>query len=1069
MRQVFRILLCAALLCAFLGIAATSTAQTVTTGTLTGVVADAQKGVLPGATVIAVHVPTGTTYEAVTQGDGRFTFLAVRVGGPYAVTANIAGFKAEKREGIMVGLGEERMIDFTLGLQSIQETVTVTAEAQLIETSRAGTADAVKSEVLQSLPTVSRGLEDFARTSPYFNATSYNGGSTFLSVSGRNNRYNNVQIDGAVNNDLFGLSPSGTPGGDTGTQPISLDAIQELQLLVSPYDVRQGGFSGGGVNAITKNGTNQLRGTGYYFALDQRLVGDGPVNKPIAAFKNKQGGFSLGGPAVKNKLFFFGNFDAGRRTQPVGYSLDGNSGAQWGTADDRAIVQKLVDVVRAKYGFDAGGGADPFAEYSKPSENNKIFVRADVNLSNKHRLTARFNYIDAFGQTVSVSASSYSLPSMVYQYNSNQKSFVTQLNSTFGTAFNELRIGYQTIDDHRTTPGSPFPQTQLDLPSGKNVRFGTEQFSQANALRQNILEITDDFTIVRGKHTFTFGTHNELITFENLYIQDLYGTYRFAPCRTAACGNPTNSTDPTLVLANFISGMSNGYDVSYANPAVISDPRWAASFPVRQYGFYAGDQWRLAKRFTLTYGIRWDRPQFPQAPNANPDVTAKYPPYSTQTAPTPSSWSPRVGFNWDMSTDKTRQQVRGGAGLFSGRTPYVWLSNQYSNTGMEFIRPSVTYSSTGTPSVAFVADTANPPKNLGAAGTQDVNLIDPAYKYPQLIRGNLAYDRDLGFFGLKMTGELLFSRIVKDIKYQDINLVVTSTTPDGRPYFGKRYTTYNGAYTLLNTNEGSTWSLALKIDRPWRNGLYFSGSYMFGRSRTIMDGTSSRAVSNWNGVYVPGDPNNPPLAISNFDPGHRVMLQASYDIPVYKEFKVTASVFYNAQQGRPYSTLFSGDVNKDNRTTNDLIYIPTLAEQQSGKYLVSNGTWDQFNNYVYNDPSLWAAVGSIPERNTARGPWWHQMDTKFAFNVPTHSRFRPEITFDILNFLNLLNNTWGVYNYAAYQDLMPVLYSYSSTTGKATYNLSPLNNGAVMGPWNMYTLDDLRSRWQMQIGLRLRF
>jgi len=1068
MRQLHRILLGAALVCAMVaGAAQPSGAQTITTGTLTGVVVDAQKGVLPGATVTAVHTPTGTIYEVVTQADGRFTMLAVRVGGPYTVTATMSGFKAEKVEGINVGLGESREVPFTLQIQAVQETVTVTAEAQMIETSRAGTADNVKGETIQSLPSVDRSLIDFARTSPYFNATSYNGGATFLSVAGRNNRYNNVQIDGAVNNDLFGLSPTGTPGGDTGTQPISLDAIQELQLVISPYDVRQGGFSGGGVNAITKTGTNALHGTGYYYGQDQRFVGDGPLSKPFAAFTNKQGGASLGGPVVRNKSFFFANFDFGRKTQPAGYSIDGTSGQTWGTDDDRAYVHRFVDLLKSTYGYDAGAGFDPYAEYSKPYENNKFFIRSDVNLSNSHRLTARYNYIDAFGQTFyAMDTNVYSLPSNAYQYNSTQNSFVTQLNSTFGRSFNELRVTYQTIRDHRTTPGAAFPYVRMDFPDGKYVRAGTEQFSPANALDQTIIEITDDFTMIKGKHTFTFGTHNELFKFSNLYIQDLYGSYRFAPCTTAACGNPTNSNDPTLVLANFIKGMASGYDVSYANLSVVNDPLWAASFPVHQFGLYAGDQWRARSKLTLTYGIRWDAPQFPQAPNNNPDVAAKYPGYATNIVPTPASWSPRAGFNYDVSTDKTKQQIRGGVGLFGGRTPYVWISNQYSNTGMEFIRPSVTYSSTKTPSVAFVADPKNPPKNLGSASTQDVNLISPNYQFPELIRGNVAYDRDLGFLGLRATTEFLFSKVVRDIKYQDINLYITGRLPDYRPTWAKQYTTYNGAYTLMNTSQGSTWSASIKIDRPWKNGLYASGSYLYGRAYSIMDGTSSRAVSNWNGTLVPGDPNNPPLTRSNFDPGHRITLQASYDIPVYREFKVTASVYYNGQSGRTYSTIFNGDVNKDNRTTNDLLFVPVSADQ----IVIRNGTWDQLITYINNDPGLVADRGGVSTRNNDRGPWWNQMDVKFAFSIPTGSRFKPEVTFDILNFLNLLDHNRGVYNYASFQDLMPVIYGgIDAATGNMIFDLRPLQNGAISRPDGLYTLDDIRSRWQMQLGLRLRF
>ncbi len=325
MRELYRILLGAALVCALVaGIAQPSNAQNVTNGTLTGVVMDAQKGVLPGATVTATHFPTGTTYEAVTQADGHFTMLAVRVGGPYTVKATMSGFKTEEQTGINVGLGESRDVAFTLQIASVTETVNVVAEAQIIDTTRAGTAANVGSQQIESLPTITRSISDFARTSPFFNASSdsADAGYDTLSVAGRNNRYNNMQIDGAVNNDVFGLASSGTPGGQTGTQPISLDAIQEIQLLVSDYDVRKGGFTGGGINAITKSGTNQFRGSAFYYGRNQNFMGQiksiattanpTPGDTKVGTFKDQTVGGNFGGPIVQNRAFFFANVDEGR-------------------------------------------------------------------------------------------------------------------------------------------------------------------------------------------------------------------------------------------------------------------------------------------------------------------------------------------------------------------------------------------------------------------------------------------------------------------------------------------------------------------------------------------------------------------------------------------------------------------------------------------------------------------------------------------------------------------------------------------------------------------------------------
>jgi len=376
--------------------------QGVTTSTLSGSVTDQSGGVLPGATVTAVHTPSGTTYETVTQADGRFTFLAVRTGGPYVVKAAMNGFKTEEQQGFIIGLGQTTQVKFVLEIQSLQETVTVTGQSPLIETTRAGTAENVSTQTLEALPTISRSLTDFARVSPYFNATSSNDGETFLSVAGRNNRYNNIQVDGAVNNDLFGLSSSGTPGGVAGTQPISLDAIAELQLIVSPYDVRQGGFSGGGVNAITRSGANDLHGTGYYYFRNQNWVGVGPAETKVSTFGEKQGGASVGGPIKKNVAFYFGNFDLGRKQTPNGFSADGSSGQTFGYVPE---LQQVLDITKNRYGYDpAAAGQDPLKETIRDQNSNKVFVRTDFNLSTAHHLTARYNYIDAFQDVGSTGA-----------------------------------------------------------------------------------------------------------------------------------------------------------------------------------------------------------------------------------------------------------------------------------------------------------------------------------------------------------------------------------------------------------------------------------------------------------------------------------------------------------------------------------------------------------------------------------------------------------------------------------------------------------------------------------------
>jgi len=1037
----------AAALCLALFVSAPLAAQTVTTGNIIGTVTDAQGGVLPGAVVTATHTETGTNYEAVTGADGHFSILNVRVGN-YTIAANMSGFKELKQERIAVQLGADQTVDFKLPLATLSETVEVTAGSPLVDTTRAGTASNINSAVIESLPTIARSVYDYARTSPYFNvgATSATD-DTSVSVAGRNNRYNNMQIDGAVSNDVFGLSTTGTPGGQTGSQPISLDAIQEIQLVVSSYDVRQGGFTGGGVNAITKSGSNTLHGSGYYFGRSQKFIGKipgittlanpNPADTSVAAFSDKQGGFTLGGPIVHSKVFYFGNYDMGRKLTPSGFSADGSSSVQWG---QQSNVQQVLDIAKSKYGYDPGG----LAEYSRPNDNDKYFFRTDFNLSPKHQLTYRLNYVDATANIGSVSSTGYLTPDRFYSIEDKNLSNVWQLNSTLGKGFNEARVYYQRERNVRgNNQDYPrFPSVRVDFPDGTNVQLGTEFSSQANKLNQDVVEFTDDFTFLKGRHTFTVGTHNEFYKFWNLFIQGFNGDYRFSS------------------IANFNAGIAGSYTHNFSN---TSDPQEAASFGVRQFGAYAGDRWRMADNFTLTYGIRFDKPSFPDTPLANPVSVADFG-LKTDITPSPLSWSPRVGFNWDLSGGKsTQRQVRGGIGMFSGRTPYVWLSNQYGNTGVQFTNLSVAFNANN--SIPFVANPDAQPTTVtgGATGRQTINLIDPDYKYPEIIRGNLALDHELGILGLVGTAELVFANNVEDIFYQNINFVPNGATqPDGRLIFKKFDPNLNDVMFLSNSGKGSSWNLAFKVDRPFRNGLFISGSYSYGDAKSVNDGTSSVARSNWTTNPIGVDANNPPLTRSNYAAGNRVNISGTLPINLGKGFRSWASLYYNGQDGRPYSIIFNGDANSDSITNNDLIFVPASADQVN----VINGTWEQLDAFLSNDPGASKYRGQIMPRNAARAPWSNQLDFRYALNVPTGSRAKVELTTDIVNLLNLFNKEWGWQYFPPFPAGGTLIGFGTPANGKLTYNLNTITSQTFQGSFDR---SDLRSRWQAQFGARVRF
>ncbi len=462
----------------------------------------------------------------------------------------------------------------------------------------------------------------------------------------------------------------------------------------------------------------------------------------------------------------------------------------------------------------------------------------------------------------------------------------------------------------------------------------------------------------------------------------------------------------------------------------------------------------MAPRFTLTYGVRWDKPIFPDTPSANPAAVSNYG-YATDVVPSPHSWSPRAGFNWDLSNDQgQRQQVRGGVGIFGGRNPYVYLSNQYANTGIEFRRLSLNFNAAN--SVAFSADPNNQPKTVGSAGTNEIDVIDPDYQFPSILRGNLAYDRSLPF-GLIGNVEVLFTDTMKDVTYTNLNLVQTGTRPDGRPVFGRVNPQFSDVILLQNTEQGDSWMVTTELEKPFRNGWFTSAAYAYGRSTSVSDTTNSTARSTWLNVYTSGDINNPAVAVSNFDVRHRIVLSGSYMFDLRKA-AVTLSMYYSGQTGRPYSYNFGSDVNGDGSTTNDLLYYP-----RENEVTVTGGTYQDLVTFLEAGNCNGFVPGSINERNTCRAPWTNTLDFRAAVDVPI-GRFRPEFTVDVLNLLNLFNSSNGQVEYAAFNDLL-VTRAAVDATNRYAYTL----NAVALPGAARYTRDDLRSRWQAQLGLRIRF
>lgn len=1067
-------------LLAVVGWNAPAAAQGVTTSAVAGRVVGEQDEPIEGATVTVTNTRTGAEYRAVTRADGRFLVQGLQPGGPYRIQAARVGLATGSRAGLTLALGQTEQVDFTLAPQALTlEALTVTAEdgGAVISPGRTGTAMVISDSAISRLPTITRDFTDFTRLVPQL-STSGSG----TSGAGRNFRFNSIQIDGAANNDLFGLASSGTPGGQAGTKPITLEAIQEFQVVLAPFDVRQGGFTGAGINAVTRSGTNEWEGTFAAFGRNEGLVGNYQYDRAgstirssdFSEFSQSEAAFSLGGPIVRDRAFFFVAGEIARREAPSGVfiSRSGNTFTNaGGVTISGARVDSVFNVLSADYGYDAG----TYDDLDLQRESNNLFARLDFNLGTSNRLTLRHNYVDAFDDNFSRSDAAFALGAGGYVFNSTTNATVGQLNTTLGNQmFNELRVGYTTVRDNREVPGTLFPRVEVDLPSGScagggtcRVVAGSENFSVANALDQDVLEITNDFTISRGIHDVTVGTHNEFFSFSNLFARNLYGLYRFSGIAALQAGTPSR------------------YEFSFFNDDVEGAAE-RAEFSVQQLSFYVQDRLSLSSRFTLTPGLRWDLTRFPDSPGRNPAfetafsaayTSANLGTFDRRTDEIPESsvlFNPRIGFNWDVTGDQVTQ-VRGGVGLFSGRTPYVWVSNAYGNTGLDYTR----FTCTGSNTPAFTTDLDNLPQAcVDADGNplpvsalaNEINTIDPDFKLPQVLRYSLAVDRRLPM-GLYLTLEGLYTDSRSDPVYRDLTVVPRAgVTVEGRQAYRRVTATgFGNVYDVFNTDENYSYSLTAQVQRPFRDGWEASLAYTYSRSEDVNGLTSSQANSNYRFNPIDADPNDPALRTALNDVPHRIVGSLTRQFQWVRRAPTDISVIYVGESGRPYSYTYNGDVNGDGQDANDLIFVPASSSQirfegvSSTNPYTPEQSWNNLNAFIESVECLRENRGQVIERNACRQPWSNRFDVRVAQTLPTFAGQGAQLTLDILNFGNLLNNEWGRSEFVANQADQALRVS-SSTA---------VDGRVLMGGFaprsNIFTVSDLSSRYQIQAGVRYSF
>ena len=1040
----------------------------VTTSGISGKVT-AEGELLIGATVQAVHEPSGTTYGTVTNADGRYSLQGMRTGGPYTVEVSYVGFQKAVYKNITLQLGETYLLDVKLTESlSLDEVVVTASKAALFNSQKTGAAQNFNQSQIQATPSVSRSIFDVTKMNPLGVNT-----ASGMSFAGSSNKYNSFQIDGITNNDVFGLSSSGTNGGQAGANPISLEAIEEIQVVIAPYDVRQGGFTGGGINAITKSGTNTFHGSAYWYYNNENFYGktpgkDAKERKKLGDQSSATYGFTLGGPIVKDKLFFFANYERVKETYPS----SNNIGSTESNLDVKEVDQIVNKISQLTGGYNAGGyGPQDIDTYS-----NKILTRLDWNINEQNKFTVRYSFLDGRKMVFSNSVSSAKLNDNGYFMNNKTHSLVSELNTQFTPSWsNEFRFGWTYVRDYRDPIGQPLPNITInnlinngDPTKKSSLELGTERNSAANALDQDIFTLEDNLIWNKGNHTITLGTHNEFFHMKNLYITNIYGSYVY------------NSLDDFLTVGTANEVLPNSYEYSYSNEKITGTDRWAPVFGAAQLGFYAQDEWKVTNRFSMTYGLRLDIPLLFDKPRANEvfnsSTVATSMGLATDQMPTTKVlWSPRVGFRWSLNEDRTTL-LRGGAGIFTGRVPFVWISNSFGNAGVEMVRTAYSSSLGNYPSdFKFNIDPNKQYKDPNAkVPTSEVDVMAKNFRFPSVFRANLAVEQMLPF-GIRGTLEGLYSKTLNNILYENINYQWKGETlnngGDDRPVYEKQDNHFTQVMLLKNTSKGYTFNITTKLEKSFDFGLNAMIAYTYGQAKSLNDGNSSQAYSGWkyNATYY-GDM-NPELTWSMFDVRNRVIGSVSYRKEYAKHFATTVSLFYNGQTGGRYSLLDYTDLNKDGYR-NDLMYVPTDAELEKMVFtdIHSNNNTvtaaeqkDALIKWIEGNGELRKSKGTHIKRNQMTLPFEHHFDFHFAqdfFVDIAGQRNTIQLNFDIINVGNLLNKKWGMY--------------YQTNSG---YDLTPLTtkigtNGATYqfyDPGEMYTNTNITSRWHAQVGLKYIF
>jgi hypothetical protein len=1064
----------------------------------------ASSEVLIGATITATHNPTGTVYRVVTRAGGRYDVSNMQPGGPYTIVFSFVGFTDEKKEEIYLNLGEKSRFDVALPDKTGTLTEVVLASRRAATGGKGGTETSIGRDRVANIPTINRGLNDFLRFTPQAKIV-----GDGISFAGQNNRLNAFYIDGAINNDVFGLAASGTNGGQANISPISIDAIDQFQVVLAPFDASIGGFVGGGSNAITKSGTNQFKGTAWFYYRDETMAGRTPGNVlkanrvKLADLSNKTYGFSVGGPIIKNKLFYFilGERQQDRRPQPFNFSdYRGNS--------TLADITGLRSAVLSSHQYEVGD----FLDIPERVRGNRISGKFDWNMNsnNKFTFSYRYNQGERFNTTAS-SSTTVNFSNNGFIFPNSAHVITAELKSSFKRgATNRFLVTFTDVEDDRNPIGKPFPRVSIRDGAG-TIIFGTENFSTGNYLRQKNWTFNNIFKFNWGKNLISIGTDNLYSDAYNLFIRDNFGTYTYS------------------TLSDFLT---NAKPVRYDRTFSLLETKTneksspsAAAFKYLNLAFFINDEIKANERLTFNIGIRADKTIFLTDPLEdkffNDTAIAAISPYynlygarSGKISKVPWSVSPRFGFVYKIPDESFT--LRGGVGFFTGRMGLVWPGGVYNNNGVSLGGISLN-PPTASQNITFRNDPFNQftSEDFGislANSKGQIDLMSAKFKLPRILRTSLAVDKRLGD-GWTFTSEFLLTKNINEIYYQNVNILpptgvsvgsgprsvysfggsptrIPMRSTGANPYPGNVFLIYNNP----STKKGFSYNTSFTIDKAFRNGLAFNVSWAFGNSIVFNELTSSQNNSQWRFMETLNGKNFVNRSFSDFDPGHRFVGYLSKKFNYFKKsMATTITLTYNGQQGNTFSYVYNASlIGDDGRTsTNDLIYIPTASELQALTFAANpvNGVVysiaqqkQLLEEYIQGNKYLRKRRGQFAERNGDRLPWANIVDLSVRqdFNFKMGKKtYQVQVTYDVYNFTNMLSRNWGQTYFLTNDqygliDLgnAPVAGAQQPTFVSAT-NLTPIYRFRPQTgkPWGISTSNvaGFSARFISQLGIRLSF